>query len=178
MQARKVLSKMAAQQATLPTDTERPFLPASARMAALNAVNSGGSNIGARFRPPKPCPRCNYAVETAEHRYFTCPANTCPELLEVAPAIEDKFYFSTVPASGPSGPVRRRVHVGARPPSCQPLHGSPARAGTCHDRGWGFYRCCHGFGRGLHRRVGRAWACAQDCAQSWCRRRCVESTSR
>ena len=54
VQARKVLSKMAAQHATLPTDTERPFLPASERMAALNAVNSGGSN--ARFRPPKPCP--------------------------------------------------------------------------------------------------------------------------
>ena len=87
VQARKVLSKMAARQATQPTDTERPFLPASARMAALNAVNSGGSTIGARFRPPRPCPRCNCALETAEHRYFTCPANTCPELLEVAPAI-------------------------------------------------------------------------------------------
>eukprot|EP00974_Lingulodinium_polyedra_P087107 8444612-Lingulodinium_polyedra.AAC.1 len=48
------------------------------RVAALEAVVSGGANLGCRYTPQRMCPRCgdgNAAVETPWHRYFECEAN-------------------------------------------------------------------------------------------------------
>ena len=41
----------------------------------LKKASCGGAAIGARFELNVGCKRCGCALETPEHRYYTCPDN-------------------------------------------------------------------------------------------------------
>ena len=63
------------------------LIPSALRAAALQTANAGGSTVGSRYNPPRPCPRCGACNETARHRYFDCTDNTSAELLSFEPSL-------------------------------------------------------------------------------------------
>ena len=82
--------------------TAEPLIPAALRAAALQAANAGGATVGARYVPPRPCPRCGAPAETARHRYFECADNDSPEILAFEPALQKTAWVGQL-WSKPSG---------------------------------------------------------------------------